>query len=94
MAKQNKIPLSSLEIIKKWKSIERNLSTATTDSEMVGKPDYENVPDSKIPLQFHPGVDVNSLGGFSAQKISNYIDQRMIDRQNDRFKRYDQAKQY
>lgn len=87
---ENKKPLSSLEIIKKWKSTERNLSTATTDSEIVGKPDYENVPDSKIPLQFHPNTDLNSLGAFSAQKISNYIDQRMIDRQNDRFKRYDQ----
>lgn len=85
-----KEPLSNLEIIKKWKRIERNLQVASADPEIVGKPDFENLPDSVVPLQFHPNTDVNSLGAWSSQKIANYLDQKTIDRQNDRFKRYDQ----
>lgn len=88
-----KEPLSSLEVIKKWKRTERSLQVATSDTEIVGKPDYENLPDSVVPLKFHQSTDTNSLGAWSSQKIANFIDQKTIDRQNDRFKRYDQITQ-
>lgn len=85
--------LSSLEIIKKWKRTERNLQVAITDPEIVGTPDYKNLPDNVVPLKFHPDTDINTLGSWSSQKIANYLDQKNIDKQNDRIKRYDQITQ-